>query len=60
MHIVLIPGWIMTFGVVALCAAPMGVAASLALFVVGVFVVPALALMLPAVRLRAGLAIVRP
>jgi hypothetical protein len=43
---VLVPGWIATFGFVALAAPPLGVAASLSLFVVGVVVVPAL-LMIP-------------
>jgi hypothetical protein len=39
---VLVPGWIVTFGFVALSAPPLGVAASVSLFVVGVVVVPAL------------------
>jgi hypothetical protein len=43
---ILVPGWIATFGFAALWAPPLGVAASLALFAVGVFVVPML-LMIP-------------
>lgn len=41
-HNLLLPGWIATFGFVALCAPPLGVAASLSLFIAGVVVVPAL------------------
>jgi hypothetical protein len=41
-HNLLVPGWIATFGFVALSAPPLGVATSLSLFVVGVFVVPVL------------------
>jgi hypothetical protein len=40
----LVPGWIVTFGFAALTAPPLGVAPSLSLFVVGVIVVPALAM----------------
>ena len=52
---VLVPGWIATFGFIALSAPPLGVAASLSLFVAGVVVVPALLTMpgrerLPAVQ----------
>lgn len=41
---VLIPVWILGFGVALLVAPPLDVAASLSLFVVGIFVVPALVL----------------
>ena len=41
---VLVPGWIMIFGLVALMAPPLGVETSLWLFVVGGGVVPALML----------------
>jgi hypothetical protein len=41
---VLVPGWIATFGFAALSAPPLGVAASMSLFVLGVVVVPALLL----------------
>jgi hypothetical protein len=41
---VLVPGWIMGVGLVAINAPPQGVAASLSLFLVGVFVIPALVL----------------
>ena len=40
-HDVLIPGWIAAFGVVVLSAPPLGAAASVGLFVVGVCVLPA-------------------
>ena len=38
---VLVPGWIVAFGLVALSVPPLGAAASLGLFVVGVGVLPA-------------------
>ena len=51
----LVPGWITTFGLVALSAPPVGVAASVSLFVVGVAMVPALLMMSsPAGRQRAA------
>jgi hypothetical protein len=50
---VLVPGWITICGVVSLSAPPLGVAASLSLFTVGVLVIPALALIPRAVRARA-------
>lgn len=40
----LLPVWIMGFGLVILSAPPLGVAASLSLFLVGVVVLPALVL----------------
>ena len=40
---VLIPGWIAGFGVVLLAAPPLGVVASMAMLLVGVFVIPAIA-----------------
>ena len=46
---VLVPGWIVAFGCVSLVAPPFGVAVSVALFLVGVLVIPAIA-----VRPRAG------
>jgi hypothetical protein len=46
---ILIPGWIMSFGLVALSAPPLGMAASVSWFLVGVFVIPALAL-IPSAR----------
>ena len=42
---VLLPGWIMGFGLTILGAPPLGVAASLSLLVVGVVVLPALVLL---------------
>ena len=39
---ILVPGWILTFGLVAANAPPLGVVESLGLSVVGLFVVPAL------------------
>jgi hypothetical protein len=47
---VLVPGWIMGVGLVAINAPPQGVAASLSLFLVGVFVIPALVLIVSAVQ----------
>jgi len=41
---VLLPGWILALGCVFLLSPPLGVAASLALFLVGVVLVPALIL----------------
>ena len=41
---VLVPGWIATFGFAALNAPPLGVTASVSLFVLGVVVMPALLL----------------
>jgi len=41
----LLPGWIMSFGLVTLSAPPLGVAWSLSLFLVGVVVLPALVLL---------------
>jgi hypothetical protein len=49
---VLVPGWIMTFGLLFLGAPRQGVAASLALFLVGLIVIPALVLVPIAVRPR--------
>ena len=40
----LLPVWIMSFGLVILSAPPLGVAASLSLFLLGVVVLPALVL----------------
>ena len=40
-HDVLVPGWIAAFGLVALSAPPLGAAASVGLFVVGICVLPA-------------------
>lgn len=52
---VLIPAWILAFGLVVLCNPPLGAAASLGLFVVGVCVLPATALMFGATGWRASL-----
>lgn len=43
---VLLPGWIFAFGLATLIAPPMGVAASLSIFLVGVVFVPALVITL--------------
>ena len=45
-HNLLVPAWIATFGFAVLIAPPLGVAASVSVFVVGVVVVPVL-LMFP-------------
>jgi hypothetical protein len=50
---VLVPGWIMIFGLILLGAPRFSVAASLALVVVGIVVIPALVLVPIAVRPRA-------
>jgi hypothetical protein len=41
---VLVPGWILTFGLVSLAAPPQGAAMSIGLFLIGAVVVPALIL----------------
>jgi len=41
----LLPVWIMSFGLVILSAPPLGVAASLSLFLLGIVVLPALVLL---------------
>jgi len=41
---VLVPGWIVTFGVIVLASPPQDIASALSLFVVGLLVLPALAL----------------
>ena len=41
-HNLLVPGWIMTFGLVAVSVPPPGALESLYLFAVGIFVIPAL------------------
>ena len=41
---VLVPGWILLFGLIAAWAPPLGVAASLSVLVVGIVVVPAVLL----------------
>jgi hypothetical protein len=48
----LVPAWIMIVGLVLLSAPPLGVASSLALFMVGVFVIPAVVVIPSAVRAR--------
>jgi hypothetical protein len=50
MHNVLVPGWIGMVGVGSLSLPPLGVGASLALFMVGVVVIPALVLIASAFR----------
>ena len=42
---VLVPGWIVSFGFASLTAPPASVVASLALFIVGVVVIPGLVLL---------------
>ena len=41
-HNLLVPGWIMTFGLVAVSVPPLGALESLYLSAVGIFVIPAL------------------
>lgn len=52
---VLVPGWITVFGLVCLTAPAAGVVASVSLFVVGIVVIPALAVISGAVRARASI-----
>ncbi len=51
-HNLLVPGWIATFGFAVLTAPPLGVTASLLVFVVGVVVVPVLLLIPSPVAIR--------
>ena len=44
---ILVPGWILTFGLVVASAPPLGVLESVAVYSVGLFVVPALILFNP-------------
>jgi hypothetical protein len=43
---ILVPGWILSFGIALASAPPLGVASTLALFAAGILVVPAVALAL--------------
>jgi len=58
-HNILVPGWIGMIGLVSLNFPPLGVAASLSLFVLGVVVIPALVLIAIAIR-RGALAVGAP
>lgn len=59
-HNVLVPGWILIFGLAALYGPPLGAALSLSLFMVGIFGIPALLVIPRAVGLRARAITTRP